>query len=98
MDKHIPRQTEPSMSKHVPLGDALARSSGSIVLMRFADIERFLGFALPNSAQDYPAWWSNETGPSTRTQRQGWMPAGFRTRHVDLARCTVAFERIGATR
>ncbi|HEV7276572.1 MAG TPA: hypothetical protein VGN80_09820 [Devosiaceae bacterium] len=63
--------------------------------MDFAEIEALLGFALPASARQYPAWWSND--PSAGRQASAWLTAGWKTQELDLGNETVMFSRAQAT-
>ena len=58
----------------------------------FGEVERVLGFRLPDSARRYPAWWANSSGGG-HSQTLAWQAAGWRTRHVNLAEETLLFER-----
>jgi hypothetical protein len=58
-------------------------------LMTFHEIERVLGFALPRSARQYPAWWSNtRVGHSYAA---AWLDAGWKTSMLDLAGERITF-------
>ena len=46
----------------------------------FEQIERVLGFRLPESARQHQAWWSNQM----RSQSLGWQLAGWKTTALDL--------------
>ncbi len=78
-------------SKYDPLGSFLLGQYGNAVPMRFAEIERVLGFALPPSARKHRPWWSNNANNSVMTKV--WLDAGFRTKQADLAGETVVFAR-----
>jgi hypothetical protein len=71
--------------------DFLAGVRDSKVLLTFEEIERKLGFSLPNSARDHPPWWSNHAGG--HVQSKAWLKAGWRTWRVDLKRERVHFVR-----
>ncbi len=58
----------------------------------FADIEKVLGFPLPDSARQYQAWWSNQS----RSQSLGWQSAGWKATALDLNGETVTFVYVGA--
>jgi hypothetical protein len=79
------------MSKYEALPQFLAKADGSIHRMSFRDIERALGFKLPESAYKHEAWWSNNaTGHS---HSRAWLKFGWRTEAVDLAGRKVTFRR-----
>ena len=74
------------MSKYTPLADYLQKASGqkkSPVEMSFRDIEKVLGFRLPNSAYRQRAWWSNNVHNNVMTRV--WKNAGFVTEDVDMS-------------
>ena len=59
----------------------------------FADIERLLGFALPNSARVHRPWWANQTNGG-HSHAFAWQAAGWRTSGVDLLAESLVFERL----
>ena len=79
------------MSKYDPLNSHLKSHPNLVVPMSFAQIERILGFALPASAYEYPAWWSNHV--SSHVQAQAWANAGYQVEQLDLAAKKVVFKR-----
>ena len=79
------------MSKYDPLKEKLLAAHGAELPMRFDEIERVLGFALPASARQYPAWWSNNVG--THVGARAWREAGWKTSRVDLGSEKVVFVR-----
>jgi hypothetical protein len=79
------------MSKYDPLKSHLERQANSLVPMSFAEIEALLGFALPPSARDHRAWWSNN--PSNNVMTKTWLAAGYETEDVDLAGQRLVFRR-----
>jgi hypothetical protein len=86
-----------SMSRYRPLADFLATQKSGRWDATFDEIEKQLGFPLPNSAYRYPAWWANQSG-NGHSQTAGWRSAGWRTAALDLAGRRVRFERdAGAT-
>ena len=56
----------------------------------FRQVEAVLGFALPNSARRYEAWWSNT---DTHSQAKAWLGAGWATADVHVAAERVSFVR-----
>jgi len=76
------------MSKYEPLSRYLEKR-GATVTLSFTEIEKILGFALPPSARQYAAWWSNNAG--SHVQANAWLEAGFKTEDVDLAGQHVGF-------
>jgi hypothetical protein len=79
------------MSKYDPLRHFLEARVSSETPMTFAEIEKVLGFHLPDSARKFPAWWSNNTG--THVGVSAWRDAGFRTARVDIGSEQVTFVR-----
>ncbi len=77
-------------SKYHPLQVFLETSGLSRIRMTFSEIERILGFSLPNS-KTYPAWWSNSTTNNTMTKV--WLAAGYRTSEVDTVGEALTFVR-----
>ena len=57
----------------------------------FEEIERVLGFPLPESARSYQAWWSNQM----RSQSLSWQSAGWKTTALDLDNGCVTFVHVG---
>ncbi len=79
------------MSKYDPLEIYLRGLSADIWRASFADIEAILGFRLPVSAHEYPAWWANNDPGSRHTS--AWLSAGWHTSELDLRGERVQFER-----
>jgi len=80
------------MGKYEPLTRYLSGLEDDSVAMDFTQVEGVLGFSLPQSAFQYPAWWANEKHGS-HSHSRGWQDAGFETRQVDTTHRTVRFER-----
>jgi hypothetical protein len=81
------------MSKYSGLGNYLKGQGLNTVAMTFSDIERVIGFKLPNS-QKHQAWWSNSTSNNVMTQV--WLDAGYRTEQVDTAARKLVFRKIAS--
>jgi len=82
------------MGKYAPLENFLRERSPARWRASFPEIEKLLGFKLPQSALKYPAWWSNdETGHS---HAKAWLDAGWRTEDVDLASRKLTFTKVRA--
>ncbi len=79
------------MSKYTPLQTHLERKEGSQLPMTFSEVEEILGFSLPPSARNHPAWWSNNRG--TNVAVKAWRDAGWRTSRVSLPEQRVTFVR-----
>lgn len=83
------------MSKYDPLGHFLAASRFNEVPMTFAEIERVLGFPLPEKSKQIRAWWSNNADNSVLTKV--WLEAGFRSEQVDMEGQKLVFRRTTPT-
>jgi hypothetical protein len=79
------------MGKYEPLTQYLKKQPVEIWDARFVDVEKVLGFPLPRSAHEYPAWWANQD--PGRSQTKGWRDAGWETGQVDLAAKKIRFRR-----
>ena len=79
------------MSKYDPLRRYLGTRIGDEAPLTFAEVEKVLGFRLPDSARQYPAWWSNNVG--THVGVRAWRDAGWKTARVDLGAERVTFVR-----
>jgi hypothetical protein len=78
--------------KYDPLRDWLAKRA-PIATLKFADIERIIGDALPAAAHEHRPWWGNQTSNLGSRQCYAWLDAGWEVDTVDLARETVRFRR-----
>ncbi|MBI5136842.1 MAG: hypothetical protein HZA24_05830 [Nitrospirae bacterium] len=85
------------MSKYDPLSEHLRLLREPLWSATFIEIERVLGFRLPNSAKTYQAWWANEDNPTSHVQKLAWMRAGWHIANVDFLRKRVLFRRNGHT-
>lgn len=83
------------MSKYDPLKAFLRSRPGSETPMSFPEVEEVLGFELPASARQYPAWWSNNVG--THVGARAWREAGWKTSRVDIGGERVTFVREDAS-
>jgi hypothetical protein len=79
------------MSKYEPLRRYLEERSTQMVPMTFAEIEKVLGFKLPES-QKYPAWWSNN--PTNNVMTNEWLAAGYKSEQVDIEGRKLVFRRM----
>ena len=84
----------PPSGKYLPLYRELERLAVNRWDATFADVEGVLGFRLPDSARDHPAWWGNETGAKTHSHARAWLAAGFETSQVRLDTERVTFRRV----
>ena len=79
------------MGKYESLTRYLANLDRESWEARFDDVERILGFELPDSAYSYPAWWANQAGHHSQTK--GWRDAGWETSNVNLSAKRIRFVR-----
>ena len=80
------------MGKYDPLAHYLSRIEGESVDVSFSQVEKILGFQLPNSAYRHQAWWANESHGS-HSHSRSWQEAGWDTCQVNTTQRTVRFER-----
>ena len=81
------------MSKYGALCSHLAGLGTEQWRASFEEIEEVLGFRLPPSARDHPAWWANET-EAQQPQKLAWLRAGWRTANLNLTGETIEFVRV----
>ncbi|MEI9996618.1 MAG: hypothetical protein WDM91_18620 [Rhizomicrobium sp.] len=79
------------MGKYDRLGTWLREQGTRHIPMTFAQVERIVGFALPES-QNHQSWWSNSTSNNVMTKV--WLDAGYRTEQVDVAGKKLVFRKI----
>lgn len=84
-----------SNSKYDPLTRYLRDQRSQEVPMTFREIERVIGFELPEKASGIRAWWSNN--PSNNVMTKAWLAAGFITERVDMSSRKLVFRRNGAS-
>ncbi|GLP88066.1 hypothetical protein [Tritonibacter mobilis] len=77
------------MAKYDALGKFLNDKDVDELHLTFAEIERILGFSLPDSARKFPAWWANDA--SAGRHASSWLLAGARTERLNLTAETVSF-------
>lgn len=76
--------------KYRRLTEALKNSNSASVMYEFCEIERILGFSLPDSAYIHRAFWANT---DTHSIAHGWLAAGYKVADVNLAEEKVVFEK-----
>ncbi len=85
--------------KYAPLFRHLSRLDSREWRTSFAELERILGFTLPDSARIHRPWWANQKSGAGHSHALAWQAAGWKTRAVDLQAETLAFDRAdGASR
>jgi hypothetical protein len=83
---------ENTMSKYDPLCKWLRADSRKTIPATFQQIEKILGFTLPDTARERPQWWANESKNGSRhVQCKAWVNAGYQAANLDLRRETVNF-------
>ena len=78
-------------SRYAPLRQHLAGLKDDEWRVSFADLERVLGFSLPDSARHYTAWWANHNSGSRHSS--AWLDQGWRTEELDLDGERLVFRR-----
>ena len=77
-------------SKYRGLTEYLLKANEDRIVLTYPDIEKILGFALPDSARKHMrAYWSNS---ETHSYAFSWLSIGYRTR-VDIEESNVIFEK-----
>jgi hypothetical protein len=79
--------------KYVRLYRHLIGLSGSEWPTTFGQIEKILGFRLPDSARIHRPWWSNQGQRGGHSHALAWEMAGWKTSQVDMAEETIVFIR-----
>jgi hypothetical protein len=82
------------MGKYEPIRRFLEASDCEGIDVSFGELEKILGFPLPNSAYRHQAWWANESHGS-HSHSRSWQDAGWETCQVNTKGKTVRFERNG---
>ena len=59
----------------------------------FGEIEKLLGFKLPDSARIHRPWWANQGERGGQSHALAWEMAGWKTSQVDMAAETLVFVR-----
>ncbi len=77
-------------SRYARLAEYLEGQPADRLELSFADVERILGFPLPESSRR-AQWWGNDFAHTQA--RNGWLCAGWMVEHVDLRGGRVTFSR-----
>ena len=75
------------MSKYFPLSEYLLKSEATRIELTFDEIEKILGFKLPQSAYSYAAWWANKGHNHALT----WTNVGYSVDNINFSIDTVSF-------
>ena len=86
-------RTTAQRGKYAPLYHHLAALPGNEWAATFREIERVLGFALPDSARIHRPWWANQGERGGHSHALAWEMAGWRTSQVDMADEKLVFVR-----
>ncbi len=78
------------MSDYSPLGGFLTDLKADYWRPTFLELERMVGFGLPQAAKRRAGWWTDT--PSSGPART-WLDAGWSVRQVDLGRQRITFVR-----
>jgi hypothetical protein len=82
------------MGKYSPLRIFLENSKKNNEVLTVQELEKILGFSLPNSALVRREWWGNEVIQNTRhTHCKAWINAGWKVENVSLG-FNVIFSKI----
>lgn len=79
--------------KYAPLHEHLASLKESEWEVSFKEIERILGFKLPDSARIHRPWWANQGERGGHSHALAWEMAGWETARVDMVAEKLAFVR-----
>jgi hypothetical protein len=88
----VDRRTEVVSGKYGVLYRYLEHRYADVTVLTFAQIEDLLGFALPQLARTYQAWWRLGANVEGAPHADAWTLAG-RTATPNLRSGTVVFER-----
>lgn len=94
--RELLRQTA-QRGKYAPLHNHLAKLKIKEWRATFAQIEKILGFKLPNSARIHRPWWANQGERGGHSHALAWEMAGWKTAQVDMVDEKLVFVRDGAT-
>ena len=94
----IDRRAEVVSGKYGALYVYLEHRFADVIVLTFSQIEDLLGFALPQLARTYHAWWTlGATNVDGAPHADAWTMAG-RTATPNLGARTVSFERASTRR
>lgn len=77
--------------KYAKLTAYLGEQASDQVMLSFAEIEKILGFVLPDSARNHGPWWTNSR--STGRHNEAWLNIGWETADRNMRAQTIAFHR-----
>ena len=79
--------------KYAPLYEHLQSLKKNEWPVSFTEIEKVLGFSLPDSARIHRPWWANQGGQGGHSHALAWEMAGWKTAEVDLEEERLVFRR-----
>jgi hypothetical protein len=79
--------------KYAPLHEHLNSLKGPEWQTTFKEIERLLGFKLPDSARIHRPWWANQGERGGHSHALAWEMAGWKTARVDMVTEKLVFVR-----
>ncbi len=82
--------------KYAPLHHHLQELKGDEWRATFDEIEKVLGFELPDSARIHRPWWANQGESGGHSHALAWQMAGWKTSQVNMGDERVVFVRDGA--
>ena len=82
--------------KYAPLHRHLLGLKSEEWRATFGEVERVLGFQLPDSARIHRPWWANQGERGGHSHALAWEMAGWKTAQVDMAKETLVFLRDAA--
>ena len=78
------------IGKNFKLSDFLKRSDKDTIKISFSEIEKLLGFELPQSAKKHRAFWANS---DSHTIALTWMSSGYEISNVDMQNNELEFSK-----
>jgi hypothetical protein len=92
------RRVKTAGGRYVALHKYLENRYADVIVLTFGQIEDLIGFALPQLARTYHAWWTlGQTNVDGPPHSDAWTLAG-RTATPNLRAQTVLFERISTVK
>lgn len=79
--------------KYAPLYRYLVQLRSHEWRTSFKEIEKILGFRLPDSARIYRPWWANQGERGGHSHALAWEMAGWKTSQVDMGDEVLVFAR-----
>jgi hypothetical protein len=80
--------------KYAPLYHHLVKWRGKEWRATFSEIEKVLGFRLPDSARIHRPWWANQGERGGHSHALAWEMAGWKTSQVDMVDERIVFIQV----